>query len=197
MNHLSLFCLLLFLVACKKTPNNSNHISEIPNTNSVSYETDIHKRYPRLWVEIALIKKDGVTIEYDPNLKNPGQGRGKNKLAISPSILSNTNLNENDLMIILWHEYGHVLDARTDPDRSQLSNFDRNTLAEHIAFRYSVEVAINYAKSKKDFGPLAEVITNLEAREKNGSLNDPHTIAIKQLLQEPFWQTAKEQVKNK
>ena len=106
---------------------------------------------------------------------------------MNPKFLINKNENypEDRLIIVVIHEYGHILYNRKTPKekRNRIKN-------EQAAFEYSIEVAIKMTEEKRDYGPLKQVVKNLKNRNEIGKPEDPHTKAIKNLMKEPIWQKA-------
>ncbi|WP_211825021.1 hypothetical protein [Kistimonas asteriae] len=142
---------------------------------------------PRFWGLLVDIRDQDVQIILSNERKGgPGKAGGKHRIVLSTFYLMNDlpQYPEDRLMIVLLHEYGHILYNRQKDrnDRSRVAN-------EFAAFRYSLEAAGQLAK-KGDAGPLREALHRMEARSRNGRPDDPHTIALKQLTNDPLWQAS-------
>ncbi|WP_426478702.1 hypothetical protein ACP3T3_04360 [Chryseobacterium sp. CBSDS_008] len=151
------------------------------------------KNLPKMWKELQTIERDDVPIVFNAQMHGPGRAKGK-VMELNPEFFIKKNLEypEDRLLIVIVHEYGHILFNRIKDDKVEnLSMFDKKIENEYQAFKYSVEWASEYAKNG-DKGPLEQVITNLKSRAASGKEDDPHTHAIKRLMGEPVWKKAEE-----
>ncbi|OQX39017.1 MAG: hypothetical protein B0D91_02630 [Oceanospirillales bacterium LUC14_002_19_P2] len=133
------------------------------------------------------IRNQDVQITLSNERKGgPGKAVGEHRIVLSTFYLTNDlpQYPEDRLIIVLLHEYGHILYNRQKArnDQSRVAN-------EFAAFRYSLEVAGQLAK-KGDTGPLREALHRMKARSQTGRPDDPHTIALKQLMNDPLWQAS-------
>ena len=140
---------------------------------------------PRFWNLLEEVRDQDVQITLSNERKGgPGKARGKHWIVLSTFYLVNNlpQYPEDRLIIVLLHEYGHILHNRTKGrhDQSRVAN-------EFAAFRYSLEAAGQLAE-KGDAGPLREALYRMETRSRKGRPDDPHTIALKQLINDPLWQ---------
>lgn len=147
----------------------------------------VESALPKVWDTLNMIRDNGVNVRLAPERKmGPGKASGTDQIVISSFFLTNDlpRYPEDRLVIVLLHEFGHIVFNR-ETDRSQ-----RNPAKhEFFAFAYSIKAAIKLAESG-DSGPLEQVVKNLNLRSDNGKPKDPHTIAIKQLIETPLWTTA-------
>lgn len=156
------------------------------------------KNLPKMWKELQTIEGDDVPIVFNAQMRGPGRAKGK-VMELNPEFFIKKNLEfpEDRLLIVIVHEYGHILFNRIKENKpDSLSLFDKHVENEYQAFKYSVEWASEYAK-KGDKGPLEQVITNLKSRASNGKDDDPHIPAIKRLIAEPLWKKAEEMLISK
>lgn len=147
----------------------------------------IESELPKVWDTLNTIRENGVNVRLSPERKmGPGKASGTDQIVISTFFLTKDlpKFPENRLVIVLLHEFGHILFNR-ETDRSQ-----RNPVKhEFFAFAYSIKAAIKLDENG-DSGPLEQVIKNLKIRNETGKPKDPHTIAIKQLIETPLWTNA-------
>ncbi|KMT66959.1 hypothetical protein [Catenovulum maritimum] len=140
-------------------------------------------KLPKLWSVIDQITNQDVNIYITPIEKGLGKARGKNSIYIAPRAFIHDlkAYPEDRLIVVLLHEYGHILFNRQ-------SNRKSNNKAEHeyAAFKYSVQHALRIAE-KGDSGPIRQLVHYLPLRVQNGKKSDPHTIALKKLTKENFW----------
>ncbi len=156
------------------------------------------KNLPKMWKELQTIEQDGVPIVFNAEMNGPGRAKGK-VMELNPEFFIKKKLEfpEDRLLIVIVHEYGHILFNRIKGDKLEnLSLFDKQVENEYQAFKYSVEWASEYAKNG-DKGPLEQVVTNLKTRASNGKSDDPHIAAIKRLMTEAVWKKAEEMLTSK
>lgn len=190
----------LWLLALTSVPLFAHAQLEQAAKENEAAKAACQKELPKLWQEIEQIEKDAVTIVFDKDLKNPGRTRGNNiDLNANLILKKNPQFPEDRLIIVLLHEYGHVLYGRKmkSAPTSNLarSPFERASENEFQAFKYSVEQAIERAK-KGDKGPLNQVVKNLKIRAAQCKTDDPHCPAIKRLVEEPLWNEANRALSN-
>ena len=139
---------------------------------------------PKLWKTLNDIKDEGVHVKIGKEQKmGPGKASGTDNIVINARFLLNDlpRYPEDRLVIVILHEFGHIVFNRSTSQK------ERNRVKhEFFAFSYSMKRAKKMAENG-DSGPLKQVITNLKLRSKNGSVKDPHTIAIKELMKTPIW----------
>ncbi|MGK6340990.1 hypothetical protein ACMGDK_02050 [Chryseobacterium sp. DT-3] len=155
--------------------------------------SECKKNLPKMWKELETIEQNDVPIVFNAQMHGPGRAKGK-VMELNPDFFIKKNLEfpEDRLLIVVVHEYGHILFNRMKGDKLEnLSSFDKKVENEFQAFKYSVEWACEYAKNG-DKGPLEQVITNLKSRSTSKNENDPHIPAIKRLMEELLWKKAEE-----
>lgn len=169
------------------------------DTSATAIKELLKKEKPKLWKTLEMITKDGVEISFNKDLKNPGRTL-KTRIELNTGLMVGkvAAFPEDRLVIVALHEYGHVLYGRKVVANPTLNAgktaFERSAENEYQAFRYSITQAIAMAK-EGDKGPLNEVIKNLKQRGEKGRADDAHTVAIKRLMAEPFWQQAEKELK--
>jgi len=161
--------------------------------------SECEKNLPKMWKELQIIEQDNVPIVFLSEMRGPGRAKG-DVMELNPNFFIKKNLEypEDRLLIVVVHEYGHILFNRIKGDKLEsLSPFEKKVENEYQAFKYSVEWASEYAKNG-DKGPLKQVITNLKSRAASKSKSDdPHPPAIKRLMAEPLWSKAREMLMSK
>lgn len=160
---------------------------EAQQKNVSQIETHCQTHLPRLWKDIEMIKNDNVKIVYNDQIRGPGAARGATQIALNPRFILNEvkNFPEDRLIVVLLHEYGHILHNREQTDPAQISRGDH----EYAAFRYSVEETYKRAIDN-DSGPLRQVVKNLQLRAEKGRPEDAHTQGIEKLMKDDIWHKA-------
>ncbi len=142
---------------------------------------------PKVWSALTSIRESNVNIRLSPERKmGPGKAAGTDRMVLSTFFLINDlpKFPDDRLVVVIFHEFGLLLFNR----ETKQSERDR-VKHEFFAFAYSIK-ATKALADNGDFGPLEQAIKNISLRAKNGKPKDPHTIAIKQLLETSLWSNA-------
>lgn len=150
-------------------------------------------KLPKFWATLESIRDQGVHIKISADRKmGPGKAAGKDRMVISSYFVMNDlpRFPEDRLIIVLYHEFGHnVFNRKTNQS-------ERNPVKhEYAAFAYSLKMAVKLAEAG-DPGPLKQGLHYMELRSKRGKPRDPHTIALKQLVESELWEEAEEVLEN-
>ncbi|MCF2949498.1 hypothetical protein L0668_15365 [Paraglaciecola aquimarina] len=143
-------------------------------------------KYPKLWQTIELVTQKNVDVYIEATKGSLGRAIGKKAIYLAPKMFLRAmdTHPEDRLVVVVLHEFGHVLFNRQPGVRSS-STADR----EYAAFKYSVKHALVMAELG-DTGPIKQLIKYLPMRVKKGKKSAPHTQALKKLTKEKFWKQA-------
>ncbi|MEX0323273.1 MAG: hypothetical protein AB3N63_14020 [Puniceicoccaceae bacterium] len=142
---------------------------------------------PKLWNAMQAVKNQDVEIRISgEKMSGPGKVTGPGLIVLSSRFLTDNipAFPEDRLIIVLYHEFGHVVFNRNTP-RSK-----RNPeKSEFAAFSYSLIIAKKMALAG-DYGPLEQVTMNLVRRQKMGNqrkTTSPHNAALNELIGNELW----------
>ena len=154
----------------------------------------VRETWPRVWAELQWIQQQGTRYAWTTDMQGPAHAiPGRNLIELNPRFLGRADYPRERWLIVVWHEYGHILFRRGDSGRGGQRSLQDRIASEHAAFEYSLQRAIDWAKNHGDAGPLREVLKNLRERSQAAqakAADDPHPPAIRQLMSEPLWSQA-------
>ena len=145
--------------------------------------------YPKFYKNYNLIKKDKRFSDYNFVRGNtrgtPAAANGRDRtIILDVSFLENRvqNYDDNRLVVVLYHELGHLYYFMEHV-------FDRNVEDnEKYAFEYSLKKTKEIAENG-DCEPLLTGINFMKIRSESNNLNDPHTRALKRMVNEPLYKS--------
>ncbi len=145
-------------------------------------------KLPKLWTAINAVKNQDVHIKIsNEKMSGPGKASGIDRIVLNSRFLvkDNPNFPEDRLIIVLYHEFGHIVFNRKTPH-----NMRNPVMNEFAAFSYSLMMAKKMAE-EGDTGPLLQVTRNLIQRKETGNQRQkkaPHTLALNKLIGNELWQ---------
>jgi hypothetical protein len=127
--------------------------------------------------QLAFINKKGA----GPGKANAQMGRVT--INLNNFINKNPQIDDNRMVVILYHEIGHLHYAKNTPVEQK--NSEDN---EKAAFEYSLLKTKDMAK-QGDCGPLKTGLHFMLLRSKSNNTNDPHVRALKRMIKEPLYES--------
>jgi hypothetical protein len=145
--------------------------------------------FPKFHHEFESIRANDKLIKKIESVRQEGLGRGpafaspNGVIDIDISFLENPrpNFDDNRLVVVLYHELGHlhyyeqIPRADWTPENS-----------EKAAFEYSLLKTKELAE-KGDCGPLATGVKFMKLRSQGDNLSDAHVRALKRMVNEPLY----------
>jgi len=176
------FFLILFSTTCSVFAGDVVRGNDLSQREFDNILNESNHMLHKLWNIIDQIIERDVDVYITPQI-SLGAARGMHSILINPRVFTPNlkNYPEDRLVVVLLHEYGHIVYNRKLNGRTS-NRVDH----EYAAFKYSVRQA-SYIAEDGDVGPIRQLIHYLPIRIKNGNRSDPHTIALKELTKERFW----------
>ena len=139
-----------------------------------------HAAYEDVRANDKLIKN---VVLVEAGNKGPAFASPNGVIRIDLSYLENPkpNFDDNRLIVVLYHEIGHLHYFVTVPKEQWTS--DRS---EQAAFEYSLLKTKEMAE-KGDCGPLKTGVHFMKLRSEGTNLDDPHVRALKRIVTEPLY----------
>ena len=143
-------------------------------------------KFPKFFREFQYVSKNESKIkEFKFTRGNsngtPAKASKDGKIILDVSYLettSNNDFDDNRLVIVLYHELGHLYYN----SKNQNGNVEDN---EKFAFEFSLKRAKDLAV-KGDCGPLNTGMKFMQLRSLSNQLQDPHVRALKRIFNEPL-----------
>lgn len=171
----------------------------LPAADAQATDARVRERWPRVWAELQWIQSQGTGHGWATGMQSPARALpGRNLIQLNPDFLDDPAYPPDRWLIVVWHEYGHILfhrDGGSDGGGGVggARSFEQRVASERAAFAFSVKRAIEWNQTQHDPGPLREVVKNLRQRAeaaRGKPPGDPHPPAIRQLMGEPLWREA-------
>ncbi|MFD1256856.1 hypothetical protein ACFQ3S_08605 [Mucilaginibacter terrae] len=143
--------------------------------------------FPQFYREFEYIKAQDTLIKKFVFVQQPGTGPAfaspKGVITINISYLNKPkpNFDDNRLIVVLYHEVGHLHYFLTI-DRTKWNPED----SEKAAFEYSLLKTKEMAE-KNDCLPLATGLKFMKLRSMSNDLQDAHVRALKRMVNEPLY----------
>jgi hypothetical protein len=147
------------------------------------------QRYPKFSAALADVRQHDPLLRRFVVVTNPGPlgspaaafGNGAVRLDRRFLEQPQPGYNDNRLVVVLYHEVGHLHYFRTVPPGQRTSE-----ASERAAFDYSLLKTKALAEAG-DCAPLQTGLRFMRLRSQSSDLADPHVRALKSLVQEPLY----------
>jgi hypothetical protein len=147
------------------------------------------QRYPKFSAALADVRQHDPLLRRFVVVTNPGPlgspaaafANGAVRLDRRFLEQPQPGYDDNRLVVVLYHEVGHLHYFRTVPPGQRTSE-----ASERAAFDYSLLKTKALAEAG-DCAPLQTGLRFMRLRSQSGDLTDPHVRALKSLVQEPLY----------
>jgi len=151
--------------------------------------TQAAQRYPKFSAALADVRQHDPLLRRFVVVTNPGPlgspaaafGNGAVRLDRRFLEQPQPGYDDNRLVVVLYHEVGHLHYFRTVPPGQRTSE-----ASERAAFDYSLLKTKALAEAG-DCAPLQTGLRFMRLRSQSSDLADPHVRALKSLVQEPLY----------
>jgi len=184
---------LLFALLSSIIPLNSRaQMSQATPVDSATARTllaQAAQRYPKFSAALADVRQHDPLLRRFVVVTNPGPlgspaaafGNGAVRLDRRYLEQPQPGYDDNRLVVVLYHEVGHLHYFRTVPPGQRDSQ-----ASERTAFDYSLLKTKALAEAG-DCAPLQTGLQFMRLRSQSSDLADPHVRALKSLMQEPLY----------
>jgi hypothetical protein len=184
---------LLFALLSSIIPLNSRaQMSQATPVDSATARTllaQAAQRYPKFSAALADVRQHDPLLRRFVVVTNPGPlgspaaafGNGAVRLDRRYLEQPQPGYDDNRLVVVLYHEVGHLHYFRTVPPGQRDSQ-----ASERAAFDYSLLKTKALAEAG-DCAPLQTGLQFMRLRSQSSDLADPHVRALKSLTQEPLY----------
>ena len=139
--------------------------------------------FPKFTAQMERIRKNEAIVKEMRFVRGTGRGNpasaGKSVITIDISFIETPNkaYDDNRLLVVLFHELGHLYYKKQHPVADKIEN-------EKFAFEYSLKRTMELAEAG-DCQPLQTAVKFLMRRSQSNHTNDVHVIALKKLVVAP------------
>lgn len=148
--------------------------------------TEATRQYPKFTQALGALRQDPLLrqvllVRPAGPLNSPATAAPDGTVRLDVRYLEQPqpNFDDNRLVVVLYHEVGHLHYFRTVPSGQRTPD-----ASEQAAFAYSLLKTKELAEAG-DCGPLQTGVRFMRLRSESDNLADPHVRALKRLVQEP------------
>lgn len=175
----------MFFIAPAQDNNNDNGADSAEIHNALQFAS---QQFPKFYHELTVCESmdsliKGIKYYKGKSFQNgtPAKAGAKGFIRIDINYIGSQaqNYDDNRLIIVLFHEIGHLHYFKEN--RGVAIDEKEN---EKYAFLYSLKRAKELADNG-DCGPLTTGLKFMKQRSENGNPNDPHFMALSEILSGP------------
>jgi len=146
---------------------------------------------------IEKIKKDDISIHFVKNQGSPGKYEIKNDnciIYVDIDIMNGKdplNFNDKRCELVLYHEWGHIIDYRKDKNRFMTLN-SLNSCHEDLEFEayfFAFQIAV-FEAQKGDNSLLLEAHKRYQENITKPDLDDGYKLALEKIFQSDLWKSS-------
>ena len=178
-----IYITIFILLSISLLGNSQESISRREGYKIIESQSNIFPKFYRAFKDIE--KNESLFSKYEfvrgNGTGSAGKANGKSgiiKFDISYIEKERKNYDDAKLATVLYHELGHIYYRFKFPNKR--NDAPQN---EKYAFAYSLQRAKIIA-DEGDCSILKSAIESMQKRSKSNNLDDPHTIALQQLVNE-------------
>jgi hypothetical protein len=181
--------MLISLVLFSINTMAQGNFTVVDSATAAAIIKNCEQKFPKFYREFQYIKTHDALIKHFVFIRSAEQGSGpafanpNGNIRIDVRYLESEvpNFDENRLIVVLYHEIGHLHYFLNTPVADRISEN-----SEKAAFEYSLLKTKEIAETG-DCMPLQAGVKFMKLRSKGTNLQDPHVRALKRMVNEPLY----------